>query len=143
MRISRIIEAPAETVWRIFTDTTLWPAWGPSVVAVDAPERHIARGMRGTVKTSLGPSVPFEITRCDPPYRWHWKVAGVEATGHHIEAIGPSRCRASFTLPALAAPYALICKRALEKIDALAIEHAETKRDASADSTHAKNRSPR
>jgi hypothetical protein len=130
MRISRTIEAPAEVVWQIFTDTESWPRWGPSVSGVDAPARHITEGMRGRIETALGPAVTFEITRCDPlPHAcWEWKVLGIPATTHHVEALGEDRCRASFTLPAIALPYALVCKRALREIERLALEQHREKR---------------
>ncbi len=120
MHISKDIDASAEAVWKILTDTELWPVWGPSVVAVDAPQRWIARGVKGRVKTAIGVWLPFEITAFDAPVYWHWKVAGIPATGHRLIPQGPERCTLIFELPRGAFPYASICRRAAEAIALLA-----------------------
>jgi hypothetical protein len=120
--VSRHVDAPRERVWAIFRDTRRWPEWGPSVEAVDCDVRLVQRGTTGRVRTPLG-WVPFEVTGCTD-YRWTWSVAGVPATGHRVEAVGPDACRAAFEVPPLAAPYAAVCRRALERIELLALGKA-------------------
>lgn len=110
------ITAPARVVWSILTDTTLWPEWGPSVRAVDAPSRFVSPGMRGRVRTAVGLWLPFEISELDPGRRWAWRVAGLPATGHRVEALTLGTCRAVFEVPRWAAPYALVCRVALARI---------------------------
>lgn len=122
MKITKTIAAPAEKVWDILTDTRLWPLWGPSVSAVDAPRRHLAAGLRGRVKTAVGLWLPFEITRFEAPSYWHWKVAGIAATGHRVTSLDPGRCELSFEVPLWAGPYALVCRLAAENIARLAGE---------------------
>ncbi|WP_435077256.1 SRPBCC family protein [Halococcus sp. AFM35] len=122
--VARTVDAPAETVWSILTDTARWPEWGPSVAAVDCPERFIQSGSRGYIETVgpgtfLGPDrsglrVPFRITTC-ADYRWTWRVAGVPATGHRVESRGEN-CRVAFEIPLPAAAYAPVCRRALVAI---------------------------
>jgi hypothetical protein len=124
--VTRPIDAPAETVWRVLTDTARWPEWGPSIVAVECPDRFIRAGSRGHIRT-VGPGtllpglpggglrVPFRVTTCTN-YRWTWRVAGVPATGHRVESVGEN-CRAAFEIPLPAAAYAPVCRRALADIE--------------------------
>jgi hypothetical protein len=117
--VSREIEAPAETVWTLLTDTRWWPVWGPSVgaVEVDGDDRTIREGSTGRVRVA-GTWVPFRIDRCRD-HRWTWRVAGVPATGHRVAPLD-GRSRAAFEVPLLAAPYAAVCARALGTIARLA-----------------------
>ena len=130
-----MIAAPAEKVWEILCDTQLWPQWGPSVQAVDCPQRYIAQGVRGRLQTPAGFWVGFEIDRFEPPYYWDWKVAGVPATGHRLTALGSDSCELSFEMPAFALLYALVCRRALKNIHRLAMAEPIAKAQE-AHSTH-------
>ncbi len=140
IEVARRIDAPADACWEVLTDTTLWPEWGPSVRAVECEggERYITRGTRGRVQLAVPgkPWVPFEVTACGD-YRWTWRVgvpAGdamrnaldaaprVPATGHRVEPLDGSACRVVFEIPPLAAGYALVCRRALDRIARLAVE---------------------
>lgn len=127
--VSRSIDAPADIVWSILTDTERWPEWGPSIAAVDCPDRVIQEESRGYVETvgpgALLPSlpnsglrVPFRVTSC-ADHRWTWRVAGVPATGHRVESLGEN-CRAAFEIPLPAAAYSPVCRRALVSIARLA-----------------------
>jgi hypothetical protein len=117
--VSRAIDAPADVVWTLLTDTRWWPVWGPSVgaVEVDGDDRTIREGTTGRVRVA-GTLVPFRIDRCRDR-RWTWRVADVPATGHRVEAVD-GRSRAAFEVPLLAAPYAVVCARALRTIARLA-----------------------
>ena len=119
------ISTPARVVWSILTDTTLWPVWGPSVSAVDAPSRFVCLGMRGRVRTAVGLWVPFSISELDLGRRWAWRVAGLPATGHRVEALTPGTCRAVFEVPRWAVPYAIVCRVALGRIARIAASHPE------------------
>jgi hypothetical protein len=116
----RDIDAPASVAWRLLVDTSEWPRWGPSVRAVEAPSRVIGPGMRGRVQTATGLWLPFEITHWEPERAWTWRVAGVPATGHRVESLGPQRCRVSFLIPRWAPFYRPVCRSALRRIAALA-----------------------
>jgi len=124
-------------VWRLLVDTRRWPEWGPSITAVESPRRVIAPGTRGTVRLVGGLSLPFEIETCADG-RWTWRVCGLRATGHRVEPAPtdvwsredteddkPKRCRTVFEIPILAAPYAVVCLRALSHLDSLARESHE------------------
>ena len=122
MQVIKIINAPLERVWDILTDTRQWPAWGPSVRRVDCPQRYICSGLQGRLKTTVGVWVRFEITRCEAPVFWDWKVAGVAATGHRLKKLTENSCELIFELPFTVFPYALICRLAANRIARLALE---------------------
>ena len=117
--VFRKIDASAERVWALLVEPANWPAWGPSVTAVDCPATRIEAGTTGRVQIVGGIWLPFEVTACED-YRWTWKIGRITATGHRVFPIGPGRCRAAFEVPLLAVPYALVCWIALRRLDRLA-----------------------
>jgi hypothetical protein len=121
-RVARVIDAPADVLWRILIDTREWPRWGPSVRAVEAPTPWIGPGLRGRIQTPIGLWLPFEITHWEPERAWSWRVAGLDATGHRVEALGPARARVTFEIPRWAPGYRLVCEVALRRIARLAEE---------------------
>jgi len=122
MQVSKKIDAPLERVWEILTDTRQWPAWGPSVLHVDSPQRYICFGLQGRLKTAVGIWVSFEITNCEASVFWDWKVAGFAATGHRLNKLNENSCELIFELPFTAFPYALICRQAANRIARLALK---------------------
>jgi len=114
------IDAPASTVWDLLVDPAAWPQWGPSVRRAAVEGGTLELGARGTVETALGVSLAFEITTFVSGSRWAWKVGGVNATDHRVEPLGPHRCRVGFGVGWLAAPYLVICRMALGRLDQLA-----------------------
>ncbi|WP_306533053.1 SRPBCC family protein [Geobacter sp.] len=110
------VRAPASATWELLTDTRRWHLWGPSVTAVECSERFIGPGSVGWVRTVIGLRVPFRITEYIAGRRWCWEVAGIPATGHRVEPLGPDRCRVVFEVPFLAAPYLAVCRLAGERI---------------------------
>ena len=121
---TRAIDAPAERLWTLLTHTARWPDWGPSVRDVRGPA-VIHPGAQGAVRLPLGVWVPFEIERfeADDPAcrRWTWRVAGIPATGHRVEALGSARCAVTFTVPGWAPVYLAVCERALRRLERLAL----------------------
>jgi uncharacterized protein YndB with AHSA1/START domain len=141
IEVCRSIDAPRDVLWDLLTDTTRWADWGPSIEAVDCRDRYIQRGVRGRVRMNdrIGSVwIPFRITSC-ADYRWSWTVGPpsfgafdlaphVPATGHRIED-DPNQeeneeeaesYRVVFETPPLAAGYAVVCERALVKLDRIA-----------------------
>ncbi|WP_246982590.1 SRPBCC family protein [Halorientalis marina] len=114
--VTRAVDAPAETCWDLLIDTEQWPAWGPSVSAVDCAERHVTGGTTGRVQVAGGPWLPFEITDCRD-YRWTWRVARIPATGHFVRDGRQSRI--GFEVPLAAAGYVPVCVRALQDLAGL------------------------
>ncbi len=43
--VNQKINAAADEVWDLITDTRRWPQWGPSVQAVRCSERYIHEGV--------------------------------------------------------------------------------------------------
>ena len=119
---SKPLEAPVDRVWRLITDTRTWHRWGPSVRAVDCDDRFIRSGSSGRIRTPVGVWVPFVVESFEPESYWDWRVAGVAATGHRVEPVGPNRCRLTFTVPVWAFGYGLVCRLALMRIDRLLIQ---------------------
>jgi hypothetical protein len=115
-------------VWDIITDTDKWPQWGPTVKQVRFPERFIRKGAKGKVLTSINIWLPFEIVDYEHARLWTWKVASVNATGHRIQAVDARSCDLWFDVPLMAAPYTLICRMALARIEKLLSGNHETNR---------------
>ena len=119
MNVSKTIDAPVDTVWSILIDTDLWPQWGPSVTQVNYSQRWLEKGATGHIKTAVGLWLPFKVTLFDPPNYWHWKVAGIPATGHRLTPQSKTSCQLSFEFPFMAFPYGIVCKKALMNIEQL------------------------
>jgi hypothetical protein len=116
--VRRPVEAPVEVVWDVLTDTARWPDWGPSLTAVESPDRYITSGSRGRVRALGAVWLPFEITSCEN-YRWTWRVARFDATGH-FAASHPAGSAVGFELPPIAVGYLPVCHRACARVGALA-----------------------
>jgi hypothetical protein len=67
--------APADEVWRRYTEPAAWPGWAPQISRVDAPVDVIEHGTRGTVRGPVLTRVPFRIRSIDHrARRWSWWV---------------------------------------------------------------------
>lgn len=131
LEVTGTIAAPASAVWRALAEPGAWPGWGPSVTAVDCADGEVGPGTRGRVRTALGVWVPFTITTVEPGRSWAWRIGPVRATGHRVEPLGPDRTRVVFTVPWWAAPYTLVCRRAVRRLgDHLARQVRATSRSS-------------
>jgi uncharacterized protein YndB with AHSA1/START domain len=123
--VSRRIAAPADTVWRLLTDTASWPQWGPSITHAELDPQAVpavlGAGSRGRVRTVAGLALPFTVTAFDAGRSWSWSVAGVAATGHRVTPGGSNGCLATFTVPWWAPLYLPVCAVALRRIERLAL----------------------
>ena len=130
--VSRRVAAPTEDVWALLTDTTKWPAWGPSITGVEPATARLtagpaagtgsgglAPGSRGTVRTVLGAALPYTVTAFEPGRYWAWSVAGIPATGHRVIP-QDGGCLVTFTVPWWAPAYLPVCALALRRIERLA-----------------------
>jgi uncharacterized protein YndB with AHSA1/START domain len=115
--VDREVAAEPEVVWEVLTDTRRWPEWGPSVSDVRSERRVIRAGTTGEVQVAGGPWLPFEVRTCER-YRWTWRVARIPATGHRAEPTDGGT-RVAFEVPLAAAGYAVVCERALGRIQRL------------------------
>ena len=118
---SLLINADAERVWNIIIDTMLWPQWGPSVSVVECADRYINGQSQGRLKTALGIWLPFTITEFEAYHFWSWRIGRIDATGHRVRQYGHNQTLLSFTMPWWSTPYLVICNKALQKIEVLAI----------------------
>lgn len=117
---SREVDAPAEVLWDLLTDPARWPEWGPSVAAAELDGDRLRAGALGRVRTAVGVTVPVEVTAVEPGRRWAWRVAGIPATDHRVDPLGPGRCRVGIGVPAPAAPYLAVCHVALGRLERIA-----------------------
>jgi hypothetical protein len=122
LRTTARIAAPAPSVWQLLVDTHAWPKWGPSVRAVDAPQRFITAGMHGRVQTAPGLWLHFDITDWEEGRAWAWRVGGIPATGHRVTPATEGSCDVAFTIPSWAPFYVPVCRLALRRLDALALD---------------------
>jgi uncharacterized protein YndB with AHSA1/START domain len=116
--VSRLMPVDPSVVWDLLVDTSRWAEWGPSVTAVDVPDLRLRAHSTGRVRTAFGVWVPFAVTEFDDGRSWAWTVAGVPATTHTVEPASGG-CRVSFGIPTATAPYALVCRTALRRIERL------------------------
>lgn len=123
LSVSREVAAPAEVVWDLLTRVSAWPQWGPSVLGATVPSGVVSLGARGTVRTAVGVSLPFEVTWFEEGRSWAWSVAGVRATDHHVVPT-PDGCRVTFGVPWWAPGYLVVCAVALGRIERLATARA-------------------
>jgi hypothetical protein len=122
METSMEIAAPAGDAWEVLTDTERWTEWGLSITEVECGQRYIAQGTSGWVKTVFGLWLPFRIDTFEEGKNWSWSVAGIKATGHRVESIGPDKCRVIFSVPLFVAPYLVVCKLALIRIKRILVK---------------------
>lgn len=116
--VAREVDASPAAAWRALVDTSVWPAWGPSVrsAEIDGGGHLLRAGATGTVTTVVGLRLPFEVTDWSDGERWAWDVARVPATGHAVRPSVGDRCQVVFEVPWVAAPYAAVCRLALGRI---------------------------
>ena len=76
---SRETKAPAEKVWRIWSDTSTWPSWNPDVQEVHL-DRPLGSGARGTMRTRSGGTHNIAIREVDPGRSFVLQSDGVPAT---------------------------------------------------------------
>ncbi|MDJ0769633.1 MAG: SRPBCC family protein [Ilumatobacter sp.] len=120
MWVERDIEAPPEALWDLLTDVSRWSAWGPSVSDASLDGDVFELGSTGSVRTTPGVSFPFSVTAFEPGHRWRWSIAHVPATDHRVVRTEHG-CRVGFGVPVWAAPYAVVCRSALRRLERLAI----------------------
>jgi uncharacterized protein YndB with AHSA1/START domain len=75
------IDAPAATVWDVFTDVERWSEWTASIrriVPLDGAGIEV--GNRFEIKQPRMPTVVWEVTEVDPGASWTWRQRSPGAT---------------------------------------------------------------
>lgn len=80
------IDAPADLVWKVFTDVEHWPDWTPSVtrlIGLDGPE--LAVGRRFQIDQPRLPRLVWTVTEVIPHKSWTWvqRSPGGHTTARH------------------------------------------------------------
>lgn len=124
LAVARHLPASPAAVWDAFIDTSVWPRWGPSLrqASLEHEGTRLRPGSKGRVQTAIGIWLPFEVTDWEDGRQWSWKVAGVPATVHRVEAVTGGRgVRAVIEVPNWAAVYGPLCWIALGRLGHVAV----------------------
>lgn|SRR5690606_14592013 len=93
------IDAPAATVWDVYSAVEGWPRWTDSVTeltALDGPELQVGR--RYAIAQPRLPRLVWEVTDLEPGRSWHWRQrspGGTTVAHHRIEPLADGRARAT------------------------------------------------
>jgi uncharacterized membrane protein len=91
------IDAPAPTVWTVFSDVAHWSEWTASVdhaEPLDGPD--LAVGARFAIKQPRLPKLVWEVTEVEPGRSWRWqsRSPGITTVGwHEVIALEHARTR--------------------------------------------------
>ncbi len=120
LAVDKLIAAPSSAVWQVLVDLDAWPTWGPTIsgARLDPPHTELGLHATGSVRTSLGFSLPFVVTEFEAGRHWAWKVGGVPATHHRVQPVG-DHTRAAIAVPLWAVPYLTVCAIGLRRIDGM------------------------
>ena len=72
-------KAPAEKVWKIWSDTSTWPSWNPDIESVNL-DRPLGEGASGTMRTRSGGTHNIAIKDVKPGSSFVLESDGVPAT---------------------------------------------------------------
>jgi uncharacterized membrane protein len=91
------IDAPADVVWRVFSDVEKWPAMTESVTSLTALDgADLAMGRAYAIKQPKLPKATWRVTALTPAQSWEWTYAAPGNTTigiHEVTAIGENRTR--------------------------------------------------
>jgi len=98
-RVTTAVDAPADEVWRLFTDVERWPEMTGSIREVRRVDSGPLRvGSEAIVKQPRLPRARWRVTELEPGRSFVWETTSAGLTtagGHVVEANGP---RAVITL---------------------------------------------
>jgi uncharacterized membrane protein len=84
------IDAPAQLVWKVFSDVEHWPEWTASVTSlVGRDGANLAVGKRFSIKQPGMSKLNWKVTEIEPGTSWTWvqRSPGVNVTArHHVTA---------------------------------------------------------
>jgi carbon monoxide dehydrogenase subunit G len=82
-----LIDAPVESIWRLTTEVTDWPAFIPTVQRLDRLDGGPLRpGSTARVKQPGQPAAVWTVTRLEPlrEFTWETRRPGLRMTGRHL-----------------------------------------------------------
>ncbi len=80
------IDAPAQLVWKVFSDVERWPEWTASVTSlVGRDGTDLAVGKRFSIKQPGMSKLTWKVTDIDPGLSWTWvqRAPGAFASARH------------------------------------------------------------
>lgn len=91
------IDAPADVVWRVFSDVENWPAMTESITSLRALDgAELAVGRRYAIKQPRLPRAKWTVTAVTPGQSWAWEYAAPGNTTrgiHEVTDLGHGRTR--------------------------------------------------
>ena len=94
-RMEKEIAAPADVVWRVFSDVEHWPEWTESVTRLTALDgRELRPGARFEIRQPRFPKLVWKVTAVEPGVSWTWvsrSPGAVTTATHVVRAAGPDR----------------------------------------------------
>lgn len=91
------IDAPAATVWDVYTAVEGWPRWTESVTEVTALDgADLEVGRRYAIAQPKFPKLEWEVTSVEPGQGWTWQQrspGGTTVAHHVIEPLGDGRTK--------------------------------------------------
>ncbi len=84
------VEAPAATVWDVFTDVERWSEWTASIErVVPLDGAGIEVGKRFEIKQPRMPKLVWEVTEVEPGTSWTWRQRSPGATTFATHEVVP------------------------------------------------------
>jgi uncharacterized membrane protein len=86
------IDAPAQLVWKVFSDVEHWPEWTASVTSlVGRDGANLAVGKRFSIKQPGMSKLNWKVTEIEPGTSWTWvqRSPGVNVTARHYVSARP------------------------------------------------------
>ncbi len=80
------IDAPAQLVWKIFSDVEHWPDWTESVTSLNGHDgSDLAVGKRFSIKQPGMAKLVWKVTEIDvgPSWTWVQRSPGVNVSARH------------------------------------------------------------
>lgn len=93
------IQAPPTAVWRVLSDVAAWPAWLPTVTAVEPLDaRELAPGARYLVRQPRLRATTWVVDEVDAPRRFTWSARspGLQMVARHT--VAPTAAGSAITL---------------------------------------------
>jgi uncharacterized membrane protein len=81
------ITAPAETVWRLYSDVERWPDWTASMDEISFVRGHaLEDGAAVRIKQPRLPRVTWQVTELTPGRSWAWEARspGAHTVARHV-----------------------------------------------------------